>query len=92
MDNICAVVTHYAILIGTNAYQDKPVKCCVQDVQNIKRYLEVMLSAVHMEVFRATESADPGSSSPAEDPSVGCEYHNHLSRLVHWERWPESGL
>lgn len=36
-------VTHYAILIGINDYPLPPLKACVRDVQEIKKYLEEKL-------------------------------------------------
>jgi len=81
MDDQRAVVTHYAILIGINAYQDKPLKGCVRDVQNIKTYLEGVLNPIHIQMFTATESANPESSSPTEDPMLWPTYHNVTSAL-----------
>lgn len=33
------LVTHYAVLIGINTYQKKPLQGCVRDVQNIEAYI-----------------------------------------------------
>ena len=41
------VPSHYAILIGINAYPDKPLKSCVRDVQKIKECLESKLPSVN---------------------------------------------
>jgi Caspase domain len=68
--------THYAILIGINAYQDKALKGCVRDVQAVKRYLESVLDPLHLRMFTAIESTDPESSSPIEDPMIWPTYDN----------------
>lgn len=59
-------VTHYAILIGIDAYPDRPLQGCVRDVQNIKTYLEGVLNSVHMQIFTATKSTNPESTNPTE--------------------------
>jgi hypothetical protein len=74
-------VTHYAILIGINAYPDRPLQGCVRDVQNIKTYLEGVLNSIHIQMFTATKSANPESTNPTEDPILWPTYHNVTSAL-----------
>lgn len=54
-------VTRFAILIGINAYPDKPLKGCVRDVQNIKTYLEGVSSSIRIQIFTAAESDSLGT-------------------------------
>jgi Caspase domain len=81
MDNQHSVVTHYAILIGINAYQDKPLTCCVRDVQRIKEYLEGVSNPIHVQMFTASESIGAESSSPTEDLMLWPTYDNITSAL-----------
>ena len=81
MDSQETVVTHYAILIGINAYAQKPLKSCVGDVHNIKRYLEGVPYPVHTEIFTATGGTEPGSSSIVEDPSLWPTHQHVISAL-----------
>ncbi len=74
-------VTHYAILIGINAYPDRPLQGCVRDVQNIKTYLEGVSNSIHIQMFTATKSANPESTNPTEDPILWPTYHNATSAL-----------
>jgi hypothetical protein len=76
MDDQHTVVTHYAILIGINAYPDGPLKSCVRDVQDINNYLEGVSNSVHIQMFTATESPDPKACSPVEDPVLWPTYDN----------------
>lgn len=81
MDGQHIIASHYAILIGINVYAERPLKGCVRDVQEIKKYLEEMPSPVHIEMFTATDSADPNSRGPAEDPMLWPTYENVTSSL-----------
>ena len=71
--------SHYAILIGINAYPEKPLESCVRDVKNIEKYLKRMSNPVHLHMLTATESSD--SSRPAEDPNLWPTYANVISNL-----------
>lgn len=74
--NLC---THYAILIGINAYTEKPLNACVQDVKDVKTCLEGMLNSVHIQILTAAKITDPESSSPTEDPMLWPTYENVVS-------------
>jgi hypothetical protein len=65
-------VSRYAILIGINAYPDKPLKGCVRDVQNIKTYLEGVSSSIRIQIFTAAESDSLGT----EDHTLRPTYRN----------------
>lgn len=52
-DSPGTTVTRYAILIGINAYPEKPLKGCVRDVQNIKTYLEGVSTSIRIQIFTA---------------------------------------
>jgi hypothetical protein len=55
MDGQDTTVTYYAILIGIDAYQGKPLKSCVRDVQDIKIYLESILhDSVEVQMITAS--------------------------------------
>jgi len=68
MDSQQASPTNHAILIGINSYKGKSLRGSVRDVQDIKAYLEVAIDRVHIRMFTATESTNPESSCPVEDP------------------------
>jgi hypothetical protein len=40
MEDQNLVYTHYALLIGINAYPERPLKGCVRDVHGNKKHLE----------------------------------------------------
>ncbi|KAH6652851.1 putative caspase [Truncatella angustata] len=62
------VNSHYAILIGIDAYPNGPLNSCVRDVQAIKECLESQLSFVDIQTFTASNSRDPDIATPLEDP------------------------
>jgi hypothetical protein len=81
MDDQQTVPSHYAILIGVNAYAERPLRGCVRDVQDIKKHLEEMPNPVHIQIFTATETSDASSCGPAEDPMLWPTYENVVSSL-----------
>lgn len=70
MDGQRTVHNCYAILIGINAYRKKPLRGSVQDVQNIKAYLEGAGGFINIRMFTATGDNEPGSTSSGEDPKL----------------------
>jgi hypothetical protein len=82
MDDQQNVFTHYAILIGIDAYKDKPLKGCVRDIQDIKNYLEGVSTPTHIEMLTAPESVDPNLSSPTENPIDWPTYDSVTSAFV----------
>jgi hypothetical protein len=52
-----AVVNYYAILIGIDSYSEEPLKGCVRDVEEIKKYLEQDISSVDIQTFTADASS-----------------------------------
>lgn len=79
MEDQHSLCTHYAILIGINAYTEKPLNACVQDVKDVKTCLEGMLNSVHIQMLTAAKITDPESSSPIEDPVLWPTYENVVS-------------
>ncbi|KAI0383373.1 caspase domain-containing protein [Hypomontagnella monticulosa] len=79
MDNERTTPEHWAILIGINAYKEKPLKGAVRDVQDIRAFLEGALSPLHTRIFTATRSTDPGLLSPTEGPELLPTYDNVVS-------------
>ena len=59
MDGKHTIHSHYAILIGINAYPDSPLESCVRDVQKIKEYLESKLPSVGIQTLTASSSDTP---------------------------------
>lgn len=79
MDDQRSVPNYYAILIGINAYQKRPLRGCVQDVQNLKAYLQGTVSHINIRTFTATGDNKPGSTSFIEDPKFWPTGSNILS-------------
>lgn len=59
MEDQHTVPTHYAILIGINAYPDRPLESCVRDVQMVKGCLDSKLSSVHIQTLTASNDDLP---------------------------------
>ena len=79
MGNHDTIVTHYAILIGINAYSDRPLTGCVQDVQEIKSYFKEVLNSVYITMFTAIGGTDLKSNNLAEGPVLWPTYDNVTS-------------
>jgi hypothetical protein len=75
------LATHHAVLIGINAYPESPMKGCVRDVQEIKKYLEGMPNPVHIQMFTASPTEDSSSSSLAENLELWPTHDNVTSSL-----------
>ncbi|KAI0133388.1 putative caspase [Hypoxylon sp. NC0597] len=75
-----SVVAHHAILIGINSYKDKPLEGCVQDIQEIKRYLENNSKSTRIETFTAPSSNRLGLPSQ-EDLTTWPTYENVTNAL-----------
>ncbi|KAJ4244165.1 hypothetical protein NW762_014546 [Fusarium torreyae] len=58
---------HYAILIGINAYPDKPLNGCVRDVQHIKSLLEQQQFPIEIQTFTATSDSRSGLVEDQKD-------------------------
>lgn len=79
MNNQDTIVTHYAILIGIDAYPKRPLTSCVQDVQEIKNYLSGVLNSVHIQLFAATKSTQLNLYNPVESSMLWPTYDNVTS-------------
>lgn len=53
MDDKHTILSHYAILIGINAYPNRPLESCVRDVQKIKECLESKPLAIDIQTLTA---------------------------------------
>ncbi|KAF4961382.1 hypothetical protein FSARC_10198 [Fusarium sarcochroum] len=69
---------HYAVLIGINAYSQKPLKGCVRDVQHIKSLLEQQQFPIEIQAFTATSNSHSGI---VEDPNHWPTYKNVTKAL-----------
>ncbi len=67
MDRQQIVITHYAILIGINAYPKDSLKGCVRDVREIEQYLKGTPKPPQIQVFTASSTKDLDSSHQAEN-------------------------
>lgn len=79
MDNQDIIVTHHAILIGIDAYPDRPLTSCVNDIQEIKNYLERVLNSVHIQMFRAPKSTNLESDNPVKGSVLWPTFDNVIS-------------
>ena len=68
--------TPHAILVGINAYPDKPLKGCVRDIQQIKKILEQQPGPINIQAFTATQSSQDENVGPVEDPKLWPTYKN----------------
>jgi hypothetical protein len=69
---------YWAILIGINFYEKKPLKGCVRDVERVKQYLETGSIPVRVEAFTATRDSQP-SRCPTEREALWPTYDNIVS-------------
>lgn len=74
-------VAYYAILIGIDTYQEKPLQGSVRDVQNVKQFLERLPEPVQIHLLTPTESEDPASSTPTQDSTAWPTYKNVTSAI-----------
>ncbi|GES65892.1 peptidase C14, caspase catalytic [Aspergillus terreus] len=71
-------ISRYAILIGINAYQERPLKGSVQDVQRIERYLKEASTSVQIEMLTATRSDDDGGARRLMEPQHSWPTHRNV--------------
>lgn len=81
MDDQRVSSTHYAVLIGIDAYPVKPLQSCVNDVRAIKEYLQGALDSVHLQMLTAATSESAESSSLSAGPITLPTYDNVTSAL-----------
>jgi hypothetical protein len=69
MDDSHLSYTHYALLIGINAYPETPLKGCVRDVLGIKKHLEKIADSnnVHIRTLTADLPDDTRNHLPIEE-------------------------
>lgn len=76
-------ISRYAILIGINAYQERPLEGSVQDVQRIERYLKEASTSVQIEMLTATRSNDYGGTRSLMEPQhIRPTHQNVVSALT----------
>jgi hypothetical protein len=83
--------THYALLVGINAYSKSPLKYCVQDVLNIKEYLNSALSSVNIRFFTAAETVNLKPSDGTEDSVLRPTYERVTRALEEVTRETKPG-
>ncbi|TGO15143.1 hypothetical protein BPAE_0591g00030 [Botrytis paeoniae] len=69
---------NHAILIGINSYKIKPLNGCVRDVQEIKKYLDLLPDPVNTKMLIADES---NPSRSFEDQKLWPTYDNVISSI-----------
>ncbi|KAK3391099.1 caspase domain-containing protein [Podospora didyma] len=80
-------VSRYAILIGINAYPDRPLAGCVRDVKAVKEYLKRVSNNnndTHIELFIAANQNSPSigtTDTSSDDPSRRPTYRNITNAL-----------
>ena len=70
--------SRFAVLIGINAYAERPLMGCERDIQEIKRYLESISTSVNVQMLSTTHGDDSGL---AEDRTLWPTYGNVTSCL-----------
>lgn len=75
--------SHYAILIGIDAYPVRPLKSCVQDVQDVQGYILRNLDVVNIQTFIAAESTREAAPMPesSQNTNMSPTYHNVTDAL-----------
>jgi hypothetical protein len=74
-------VAYYAILIGIDTYQEKPLQGSVRDVQKVKQFLEGLPEPVQIHLLTSTKSEDPASSTPTQNSTAWPTYKNVTSAI-----------
>lgn len=73
---------HYALLIGIDAYSEKPLKGCVRDVHEIKKQLDgIPKPGVQTHMLTASLTKDPTSSYTTEELNLWPTYRKVLDTL-----------
>jgi hypothetical protein len=71
MDGHDPATSHYAILIGIDAYPSNPLRSCVRDVDTIKTLLQRrLMSSVHIQSLTASEEPDARGDMKTKDPEL----------------------
>ncbi|KAI1361713.1 caspase domain-containing protein [Xylaria arbuscula] len=70
MEDLSCTPTHFALFIGVNADDERPLKGCVRDVREISKHVNNSLFRVHTQIFTA------------QDPSTRFEITDQLESLA----------
>ncbi len=82
LGNSDALPNHHAVLIGINAYKEKPLKGSVRDVQAIQKYLyENIKAPLKMEMLAADGKVSPDPTKPPLNPANKPTYTNVVIAL-----------
>ena len=73
-------VAYYAVLIGIDTYQEKPLQGSVRDVQNVKQFLEGLPLPVQVHLL-STKSESPAFSTPIQNSTAWPTYKNVTSAI-----------
>jgi Caspase domain len=73
--------TQYAILIGINSYVESPLRGCVRDVVEMKKYLSSLPVPVQVYLFTADTTRNTSPSHSVEDSGRRPTYDNVKSAL-----------
>lgn len=68
MDDQNPIPKYYAVLIGIDAYAERPLKSCISDVQRVKGILDKKLDLADIQTLTASRSSIPDVFTPVEDP------------------------
>ncbi|KAI0193866.1 hypothetical protein F4808DRAFT_475171 [Astrocystis sublimbata] len=73
--------THFALLIGVNADNERPLKGCVRDAREISKYINSSLPSVHVQLFTADTTALQSEipEAPATYANIKSGFHSILS-------------
>ncbi|KEY63855.1 hypothetical protein S7711_10028 [Stachybotrys chartarum IBT 7711] len=58
-----ALIKHYALLIGIDAYPERPLRSCVADVGKMKTYLRDVLPNAYIQTLTAAQKTSTGGRS-----------------------------
>ncbi|KAI0023065.1 putative caspase [Xylariomycetidae sp. FL0641] len=81
MESEHTVAKHYGVLIGIDAYPEKPLKACVRDIETLERFLKGKLSSFDCQKLVARRRCDVAADMPPEDPEQWPSLHNVTSAL-----------
>jgi hypothetical protein len=82
MSSLATSISHHALFIGIDAYLEKPLKCCVRDVNVLRQYLDDMPQH-RVQTYMLTASLPEGSTSlrTIERPEHRPTRHNVVNLL-----------
>ena len=76
-----AVRNRHAFLIGINGYQDKPLACCIEDVNSMRMYLESLPGFINIQMF-AADTATSKTPSRSAGNKVQWPSHDNVTSAI----------